>query len=401
MKRLLTGLIAALFALSAVSCGSSAPVTADTSAETEATSVPEAEEPFVPTNHTAENLFLTGHAGSYTREILDVPDSDKYMLSATVSVTKLLSGAQFGLCAGSNPQGQTIDLLTSVGSDVFSYASLYGSELRSDLGEIRTAARFSDKDPTMTVIRDGDLFYLINGSTLCQIREFPCYSTAPGFTAMSASVSFAKIEYTNDPQKVDAAIASYMSGFAGYGFGEHYANFGGINFINENSFSVDSDLMKKGVEYTRMAFAGSYSGDMEVSFTVSGLQALASADNSGDAMCRLRLLVYCDNDVIDMICLGVANKQDRIETFAYYDIAQWFYHTDLTGDAGYFDWSKDNRIRIRITNTNGSNTYTVYVNDALYAIRSSCVSGSVSFGFEAENVYGTVSNFKVTGGDSK
>ena len=150
-----------------------------------------------------------------------------------------------------------------------------------------------------------------------------------------------------------------------------------------------------------MAFEGSYTGNMEITFKTKDLAANSTYDNAGDDMCRLRFLLYYENGQTDMICFGVAKKQNRVETYARYDVLQWFNHTDLTGGNGYFDWKAENEIRIVLSNSGYSTAYSVYINGKLCAVRSACTSGAVSFGFEAERVSGTVSGFKVTGGTAK
>lgn len=398
MKRILISILVIIFLFGLASCNKGADTPTDFASASAGAEISK-ESPGV-TNYSEENRSVSGRAGACTREVLSVPESTKYMLNATVAAEKQLNGSKIGLCAGTNALGQTLDFFYTVGGELSSYAAMYGNEKRSDLGQINIALSLPTTETSLTVIRDGDLFYLICGEELCQIREFKCDATAPGFSVTNATVQYSDIEFTDDPKKVDSAIASYMHKFEGYGIGDGYANFSGITFHDAGSFTIEDAFLTKSTEYSRIAFADSYSGDMEVTFTTSGLKALASADNSGDTMCRLRLLLYCENDVIDMICLGVANKQDRIETFSYYDIAQWYSHTDLTGNrSDYFDWSAENEFRIVLTNTGSSNTYSVYVNGALFAVRSSGASGPVQFGFEAENVCGTVRNFKVTGGD--
>lgn len=64
----------------------------------------------------------------------------------------------------------------------------------------------------------------------------------------------------------------------------------------------------------------------------------------------------------------------------------------------YFDWSAENEFRILLTCTGRSNTFTVYVNGELAAARTVLASGPVGFGFEAENISGSVSGFKISGG---
>ncbi len=349
---------------------------------------------------TEQERTVSGRVGALTREILDVPVSTKYMLRADIVPENPSTGSKIGLCAGTNSHMQILDFFGITGGELASHSTMYGNETRADLGMIKTAISSQKTETSMTVIRDGDLFYLIQGDTLLQIREFNCDATAPGFSVSFATVQYKNIEYTNDPAAVDDAIARYMSQYKGYGIGDGHANFGGITFHDEGSFTLDESFLNKSTDYSRIAFAGSYTGDMEITFTTKELKALASADNSGDTMCRLRFLLYSENDVVDMICLGVANKQDRIETFSTYDIAQWYNHIDLTGaNNSYFDWEAENEIRILLTNTGKSNTYSVYVNGELCAVRTSLAMGSVTFGFEAENVCGTVSNFKVTGGE--
>jgi len=401
MKRVISAALAALACLSLYSCGGEPSDISSFSSDTEEGTAVQTQAKEPPVEYSADSFSLIGKGGVYTREGIEVPAAEKYMFSANVKVEKRSSGGSIGLCAAINTQGQILELLNMAGGELSSCASLYGSELRSDLGQIKTGVKAYSSEFSMTVIRDGDLFYLINGEKLCQIREFTCYATVPGFSVMNASASFADISYTSDTEKIDSAIALYKKDFEGYGIGDLYANFGAVTINGASSFTVSEALMKKGMEYTRIAFDGSYCGDMEVTFTASGLKALSSADSGGDIMCRLRFLIHSENDVTDMICLGVANKQDRIETFAYYDIAQWYYHADLTGDNRYFDWNAENEFRIVITATENGYTYTVYVNGALFAMRTALSSGSLRFGFEAENVYGTVSNFKVTGGKAQ
>ena len=353
----------------------------------------------VVTTLTEQERTLSGRTGAFTREILEVPVSTKYMLRAAIVPEDPSGGAKIGLCAGTNPHGQTLDFFGNAGGELGSHSTMYGNETRADLGMIKTAITLPKTETSMTVIRDGDLFYLISGDTLCQIREFDCDATAPGFAVSLATVRYKDIEYTDDPAAVDEAIAGYMLRYTGYGIGDGHANFGGITFHDEGSFTLEESFLKKSTEYSRIAFADSYTGDMEITFTTKELKALASADNSGDTMCRLRFLLYSENDVVDMICFGVANKQDRIETFSTYDIAQWYNHIDLTGAQNtYFDWEAENEIRILLTNTGKSNTYSVYVNGDLFAVRTCLAMGPVQFGFEAENVCGTVSGFKVIGG---
>ena len=353
----------------------------------------------VATVFTEAERTLIGRAGALTREILDVPTSEKYMLRAAILSEKPSGSAKIGLCAGTNAHGQTLDFFGNAGGELVSHSTMYGNEIRADLGMIKTAATLPKTETSMTVIRDGDLFYLIEGGILCQIREFDCDATAPGFAVSLATVQYKDIEYTDDPAAIDAAIAEYMLQYKGYGIGDGHANFRGITFHDEGSFTLDESFLKKSPDYSRIAFADSYTGDMEITFKTKELKALTSADNSGDTMCRLRFLLYSENDVVDMICLGVANKQDRIETFSTYDIAQWYNHIDLTGARNtYFDWEAENEIRILLTNTGKSNTYSVYVNGDLFAVRTSLAMGPVQFGFEAENVCGTVSGFKVIGG---
>ncbi|MBQ1933996.1 MAG: hypothetical protein II370_03255, partial [Clostridia bacterium] len=309
---------------------------------------------------------------------------------------------KYGLCAAVNPHGQVLDFYCVSGSDIASYASLYGKEQRADLGQIQTAVASPTDKLTMAIIRDGDLFYLIINGEVMQIREFICDATEPGIYVTNATIRYTAIDYTDDASAVDEAIAEYMGKVKGYGIADGYAQLGGIEMIDEGSFTYTDKLMRKGIEQSRIAFAGAYGGDMEISFKTEGLKALATADNSGDAMCRLRFLLYSDNDVINMICLGVANKQDCIETYGHYDIAQWISHGDLTGNAStYFDWGAVNEFRIVLTSTGRTNTFSVYVNGALAAARTVLGSGDVRFGFEAENVSGTVRDFKVSGGEMR
>lgn len=352
------------------------------------------------TEYTEDSRALSGRASTFKRDLLEVPVSETYMLRATLSAEKQTVGAKLGLCAGTNAHGQTLDFFLTVGGEFGSFATLYGKEIRADLGLIPVAVSSPKGAAELVVLRRGDYFYFVSNGELVQIREFRCDPTAPGFSVTSGTAEYTKIEYTSDPGAVDSAIAAYLAKTSGYGIGDGYANFGGITFHDEGSFTIPENFLGKDTKYSRIAFADAYSGDMEITFTVKDLKPLASADNSGDAMCRLRLLLYSEYDVVNMICLGVANKQDCVETYAYYDIAQWCSHADLTGKkADFFDWSRENEIRIRLTNTGRSNTYTVYVNGELCAARSVLANGPVQFGFEAENVCGTVQNFKVTGGE--
>lgn len=394
MKRMirsaLSAALAALLVLFSASCGGAA----DTgeSPDTSAPAAPSVE-------YTEESLSLGGYSGTYARKTIDVPASEGYVFSARVRAETPTKEAGIGICAGTNEQEHTLDFMCTVGGELYSYASMYGAEKRSDLGRIGIAAASPEGESEMKVIRKGELFYLILDGTLCQIREFPCNPTIPGFSVRNATVSCSSITYTSDPAGVDAAIEECMSAYPLFGIGDLYANFRGIGFGEDGTVTVDKALMQKGAEYTRTAFAGRYTGDMEVSFTAKGLEALPSADTGTTTPCRLKLMMWSDNDVTDIVALGVANKQDRVETFSYNDVAQWFEHADLTGNSAFFDWSGDTHIRVVLTNTGHSITYSVYVNGALFAVRNGSASGSIAFGLEWENVSGSVSGFTVSGGE--
>lgn len=350
----------------------------------------------------ASRAEVVSSDAKYVRKALDYAPSTKYMVSAVIGASNLRSDYKFGLCAATNDIEQCLDLVL-IGGEIASYATLYGTDRRYDLGYRRTITDgiSSASSIRMTAIRDGDTFYLAVNGKLRQMRKFDIAPSVPGVTACGARTVADEIEYTADNAEVDAAIAELA--YSGYGVANCHANYGeeSITIKNENTFSFGARTRQNVLTYSRMAFDGGYSGDMEVSFTVSDLVPLASAD-TGDAnkWPKLALLVYYDRGYEDMLCLGAAKKQDRIETYAFNAIVQWYNHSDLTGNASVestIDRTGDIDFKIDISDTGTYKVFRIYVNGALFALRTSTAHGELRFGFAAEYVSATISDFTVTG----
>lgn len=336
----------------------------------------------------------------YVRKSLSVDAADRYMMTAVVKGANRQSTYRFGLSAADNEIGQRLDFVLSTG-ELASYATLYGTEKRSDLGYRRliTEGISPDEEIEMTVIRDGAWFYFLVNGKLCQIRIFDIADSVPGISASGCTVNASDIRYTADDAEVTSAIEACKVNYKGYGVGNEYANYNGVRIINENSFAFETSAQSKVLEYTRMAFDGTYSGDVEVTFTTSSLAPLPTADTGdGSKWPKLALVLYYDRGYEDMLCLGVGKKQDRVETYIYNEIVQWYNHSDFTGDkstASVIDRDGDIQFRIVISNNGYSKAFRIYVNGALFALRTSTAYGDIRFGFAGEYVSGTVRDFTV------
>lgn len=344
---------------------------------------------------------LTSATKSYVRKDAGVAASEKYMFTATAVLDGTASDYYFGLSAGGNAIPQNMDFVygSANGGELASYATLYNAEKRYDLGYRHMFS--CDADPKtgieLSVIRDGARFYFVCDGALMQIREFDIRGTVPGFAVYNCSAAFEDAVYTDDSSAVDEAIAQCMEQAPSGGVGYCYSNFGGLE-SDIDSVVFPDDAMQKPFEYSRTSFAGEYSGDVTVSFTTSGLKPNAAYDTSGSMWPKLALLISYENGYEDMLCIGVGKKQDRVETFLFTDFTQWHNHADFTGDtstSSVIDREGDIEFRIEISDMGTFKAYRIYVNDVLFALRSSKSYGPMTFGFASEYVAGQVKDFRV------
>lgn len=344
---------------------------------------------------------LTSATKSYVRKDAGVAASEKYMFTATAVLDGTASDYYFGLSAGGNAIPQNMDFVygSANGGELASYATLYNAEKRYDLGYRHMFS--CDADPKtgieLSVIRDGAQFYFVCDGALMQIREFDIRGTIPGFAVYNCSAAFEDAVYTDDSSAVDEAIAQCMAQAPSGGVGYCYSNFGGL-VLDIDSVVFPDDAMQKPFEYSRTSFAGEYSGDVTVSFTTFGLKPNAAYDTSGSMWPKLALLISYENGYEDMLCIGVGKKQDRVETFLFTDFTQWHNHADFTGDIStesVIDREGDIDFRIEISDMGSCKAYRIYVNDVLFALRSSKSYGPMTFGFASEYVAGQVKDFRV------
>lgn len=345
---------------------------------------------------------VTSATKSYVRKDAEVPEAEKYIFTATVTLTGTGSDYRVGLSAGANtiPQNMDFVYMSTNGGGIASYATLYGAEKRYDLG-YRHMMYQSFADPSvgveLSIIRDGEFFYFICEGELMQIREFDILATVPGFAVYNCTASFEGAVYTDDASVVDAAIEQCMAQAPNGGVGYAYSNFSGL-VLSGDSVVFPDNAVQKPFEYTKTAFAGSYSGDVTVSFTTSGLKPNPAYDTSGNLWPKLAFLISYENGYEDMLCIGVGKKQDRLETCVFTEFRQWHNHADFTGDtstASVIDREGNIDFRIEISDVGTFKAYRIYVNDVLFALRSSKSHGPMTFGFASEYCAGQVKDFKV------
>ena len=348
-----------------------------------------------------EDARVTSAKKEYVRQAADVPASERYVFRADAMLSASSGDYYFGLSAGANEIPQNMDLVygSANGGELASYATLYNADKRYDLGYRRAFACGADpqKGMELCVIRDGALFYFLCEGNLMQVREFDIRASVPGFAAYNCTAAFANAEYSSDPAAVEKALEGCAAQAPQGGVGYCYSNFAGLVF-GSGSVTFPEAAAQKPFEYTKTAFAGEYSGDVTVSFTTSGLKPNPAYDTAGNLWPKLALLISYENGYEDMLCIGVGKKQDRVETFVFTEFTQWHNHADFTGDtsaASAIDREGDIDFRIEIGDKGTFKTYRIYVNGALFALRTSKSYGPMTFGFASEYVAGTVKNFTV------
>lgn len=344
---------------------------------------------------------VSSESAEYVRGAAEVAASTKYAISATVRLTQAGNDYRIGINAASNEIGQNMDFVyaSANGGEFASYATLYGAEKRYDLGYKRVLTGEVDLNGgvSFTAIRDGETFYFLIDGVLQQIRTFDIGATVPGFSVWNCTGAFTQASYSDNVDEVDAVIAFCREQSPGGGAGNIYSNFAGLQ-LDETSVTFPEVCQQKPFEYTKTAFAGSYAGDVTVTFTTANLKPNASYDTASNLWPKLALLLNYGNGYEDMLCIGVGKKQDRMETYLYNDFPQWYNHTDFTGNTdttSIIDRDGEIDFRIEIGNTGYSKTFRIYVNGALFALRTSKSNGDVSFGFASEYVSGEIKNFKV------
>ncbi len=345
--------------------------------------------------------ILTSETKSYVRQDAGVPASERYMFTAKVALDGTGNDYYFGLSAGGNSIPQNMDFVyaSANGGELASYATLYNAEKRYDLGyrHMFTCEGNPTTGMELSVIRDGAQFYFVCDGALMQIREFDIRATVPGFAVYNCTAVFEDAVYTDDSSAIDEAIEECMAQAPNGGVGYCYSNFAGL-VLDSDSVIFPDEAVQKPFEYTRTSFSGEYTGDVTVSFTTSGLKPNSAYDTSGNMWPKIALLISYENGYEDMLCIGVGKKQDRVETFLFTDFTQWHNHADFTGDIStesVIDREGDIEFRIEISDMGSFKAYRIYVNDALFALRSSKSYGPMTFGFASEYAAGQIKDFKV------
>lgn len=343
---------------------------------------------------------LSNFTKTYARnEYVEAQPSDCYVFSASVSLTNLADDGKAGLNAGSNILPHNMDFLyDNSRKELATYATLYNADRRLDLGYRYMLTDSTGTELSLTVLRNGKMFYFLNNGELVQMRELDIKPTVPGFTVYNGEIEYTDVYYSADKSEVEEMISQCVPGNQ-LTLGQEYANFNAYNVGEDGTLTLDSRCVDKPFEYSRVGLKGVYEGDVEISFTTSQLKVNAANDTAGDLWPKLALMVYNDNGYSDMICYGAGRKQDRIETYMVNEFYQWYNHGDLTGNTDIndtLDRNGDIQFRIYVSNTVSTKTYFVYVNGELVATRTSTSYGPVSFGFASEYVSGIIKNITVT-----
>ena len=340
-----------------------------------------------------------------SRSVITVTDEryERFVLQTDVTLTSSGGNTSAGLCAVRGEadgiaQGEC-DQLAEFALDqstglYYSNVEFYGSTNAVDYGVRGTLAE-GGQDMSLTLIRDGELFYFIADGALVQIREAGMLASSFGFTIRNGTAVVSGSWSAADAD-VDAALAQYAAGELT--IGKQYANISSYTPV-EGGFAVDARCVGYGFDYSMVGWGDWYDGSICVEHELTDITYDPNNDTGGSRWPKIGLVVYNERGFRDYLCLGVASKSDRVETGLANGFSIWWNHTDLTADPDYastVDLSGGVQMKVVITNTGTTKIYDVYVNGVFAARRVSYAYGDVRLGFACDYAACTIKNISVT-----
>lgn len=342
----------------------------------------------------ARNVVAKG--GREVTLLTDV-ESTHYVLKLSMTPTSKTASSKLGVCAAESSCGQFVEFTLNCSEDLFySNVEFYESVNGTGYGKAGTLVSPEQDETDIIVIRDGTLFYFIVDDALVQIREVDMLASSFGFSVERGGATFVG-SYCMDETEVDAAVEKYSDN-GGLTFGQQFSNIASYT-KTENGFIVDERCKDYGFDYSLVGYGEEYEGSISVEYDLKDIKFNAENDRGGSVYPKIALVVYNERGYYDYICLGVADKSDRVETGLATGFKVWWNHTDLTGDTSEdntLDLSEGVHMRVDIVNTLTTKIYQIYVNGALAAQRTSLSYGGVQLGFACDYASATVENITVT-----
>lgn len=328
--------------------------------------------------------------------LINTEESTDYVVKMSVTPTTRNASSRLGVCAGKSACNQFVEFTLDCSTDTFySNVEFFGSTNGTGYGKASTLASPAVDETEITVVRNGKMFYFVVDGKLVQIREVDMQASTFGYSVERGGATFVG-SYTTDKAEVEAAVKKYSDN-GGLNFGQKYANVG-VYEKTENGFKADDRLVNYGFERSVVGWGDEYEGSISVEYDLTDIKFNPENDRGGTAYPKAALVVYNERGYLDYLCLGVADKSDRIETGLGNGFRVWWNHNDITGDSSLdstLDLSGGVHIRVDIINTLTTKLYQIYVNGAIAAERTSFSYGNIKLGFAFDYASATVENIVV------
>ena len=328
--------------------------------------------------------------------LLTAEESTDYVVRLSITPTTKNSSSRLGVCAGKSACNQFVEFSLDCSTNTFySNVEFFGSKNGTGYGRASTLTSPATDETEIVVVRNGKMFYFVVDGKPVQIREADMQASSFGFSVERGGATYVG-SYSTDKEEVEAAIDKYFDD-NGLNFGQKYANIGCYERV-DNGFKADDRLVNYGFERSVVGWGEEYAGSVSVEYDLTDIKFNQENNLGGSVYPKAALVVYNERGYLDYLCLGLADKSDRIETGLGNGFRVWWNHNYITGDSSpnsTLDLTDGVHIRVDIINTLTTKLYQIYVNGALAAERTSFSYGNVKLGFAFDYAAATVRNVTV------